>query len=89
MLRDIDCSCEDQRKKFTDMVGDGVFKNLAMRVNLDKQPEPDSDVASFIDELKENFPCLHFKPIPPAASAIEEIPETLPATGTTVAAAKS
>ena len=60
-----------------------------MRVNLDKQPEPDSDVAAFIDELKENYPCLHFKPNPPAASAIEEIPETLPATGTTVAAAKS
>ena len=50
-----------------------------MRVNLDKQPEPDSEVASFIDELKENFPCLHFKPIPPAAPAVDEIPETLPA----------
>ena len=24
VLRDIDCSSEDQRKKFTDMVGDGV-----------------------------------------------------------------
>ena len=71
------------------MVGDGVFKNLAMRVNLDMQPEPDSEVAFFIDKLKEHFPCLHFKPIPPAASAVKEIPETLPAAGTTVAVAKS
>jgi hypothetical protein len=59
-----------------------------MRVNLDKQPEPDSEVAAFIDELKENFPCLHFKPIPPAASAVEEVPETLPAADTPTAAAK-
>ena len=57
-------------------------------MNLDKQPEPDSEVAAFIDELKENFPCLHFKPIPPAASAVEEVPETLPAADATTAAAK-
>jgi hypothetical protein len=55
-------------------------------VSLDKHPKPDSEVAAFIDELKENFPCLHFKPMPPAASAVEVIPETLPAADTTAAA---
>ena len=56
-----------------------------MRVNIDKQPEPDSEVASLSDDLKENFSCLHFKPIPPAAAAADEIPETLPGVDTTVA----
>ena len=54
------------------------FKSLAMRVVLDKAPEQGSEVADFIDELKKNHPCLHFKPIPAAPAA--EPPETLPAT---------
>ena len=37
-----------------------------MRVVLDKAPEQGSEVADFINELKKDHPCLHFKPIPAA-----------------------
>ena len=51
-----------------------------MRVLLDKAPAKDSEVAAFIEDLKKDFPCLHFKPIPAeAASNAEEPAETLPA----------
>ena len=53
------------------------FKNLAMRVLVDKVPTKDSEVAAFIDDLKKDFPCLHFKATP--AEAANEPPETLPA----------
>ncbi len=51
------------------------FKNLAMKVVVDKAPVKDSEVAGFIDELKK-IPCLHFKAIPAEAN---EPPETLSA----------
>ena len=55
------------------------FKNLAMRVVVDKAPVKGSEVAGFIDELKK-IPCLHFKAIPAeAAPNANEPPETLPA----------
>ena len=42
-----------------DMLGDAVFKNLAMRVVLDSEPEEDSDVAQFVSELR-GVLSLHF-----------------------------
>ena len=32
IMRDVDVSAEEQAKRVLDMVGDSVFKNLAMRV---------------------------------------------------------
>ena len=55
------------------------FKNLAMKVVVDKAPIKDSEVAGFIDDLKK-IPCLHFKAIPAeAAPNANEPPETLAA----------
>ena len=39
-----------------------MFKNLAMRVKLDKKTEADTPVDAFISELKK-IPCLHFAAI--------------------------
>ena len=36
-----------------------MFKNLAMRVKLDKKPEADTPVDAFVEDLKK-IPCLHF-----------------------------
>ena len=80
MLQSIDTTNEEQRKRVVDMLGDAVFKNLAMRVTIDKTPDEGSDTAGFIEELKE-LSNLHFKattPTPPAASATQApaTPET-------------
>ena len=40
-----------------------MFKNLAMRVKLDKKIEADTPVDAFISELKK-IPCLHFAAVP-------------------------
>ena len=54
-----------------------------MRVVVDKVPAKDSEAAAFIDDLKKDFPCLHFKAIPAeAAPNANEPPETLPAATT-------
>ena len=52
-----------QLDRVKQLVGDAVFKNLAMRVKLDKKPEADTPVDAFISELRK-IPCLHFAPIP-------------------------
>ncbi len=36
-----------------------MFKNLAMRVKLDRKPEADTPVDAFVEDLK-RIPCLHF-----------------------------
>ena len=36
-----------------------MFRNLAMRVKLDKKPEADTPVDAFVEDLKK-IPCLHF-----------------------------
>ena len=54
------------------------FKNLAMKVVVDKAVVKDSEVAGFIDDLKK-IPCLHFKAIPAEVPTANEPPETLPA----------
>ena len=39
-----------------------MFKNLAMRVKLDRKPEADTQVDAFVEDLKK-IPCLHFAAI--------------------------
>ena len=39
-----------------------MFKNLAMRVKLDKKPEADTPVDAFVEDLRK-IPCLHFAAI--------------------------
>ena len=51
------------------------FKNLAMKVVVDKAPVNDSEVARFIDDLKKDLPCLHFKAIPAETGKAIELPE--------------
>ena len=63
VMKSLDVSDEAQQDRVRQLVGDAVFKNLAMKVKLDKKPEEDSEVERFIDELKE-IPCLHFAPMP-------------------------
>ena len=59
VLRSLDVSDDAQQDRVKQLVGEAVFKNLAMRVKLDKKPDEDSPVEAFIDELKD-IPCLHF-----------------------------
>ena len=63
--KQIDVSQETQRQQFRDMLGDGVFRSLAMRVSLDKRPEPETDVAEFVEELRQR-PALFFTATPAA-----------------------
>ena len=73
------------------MLADGVFKNLAMRVTIDKAADEGSDTADFIEELKE-LSNLHFKNAPASATAAPqttaapttpELKPTMPAEPTT------
>ena len=61
--KSLDVSDEAQVDRVKQLVGDAVFKNLAMRVKLDKKPEADTPVDAFISELKK-ISCLHFAPTP-------------------------
>ena len=89
MLQSQDMSNEEHRKRVLDMLGEGVFKNLAMRANVEGNPDEGSCSADFIEELKE-LSSLHFKSSPtPAAApptpaaqtkAAAAPPETIPAT---------
>ena len=51
--------------------GDAVFKNLAMRVKLDKKPEADTPVDAFVEDLKK-IPCLHFAAITEAGAEAKQ-----------------
>ena len=80
VLQHLDMSVEEQRKRIIEMIGEAVFKCLAVRITLDRAPDKGSDCASFIDELKE-IPSLHFKAITStttASAAAPSTPETLP-----------
>eukprot|EP00973_Karenia_brevis_P069817 9707026-Karenia_brevis.AAC.1 len=59
ILKSIDVSEESQQQKVLDMLGDSVFKDLAIRAVVDSPPEEDSDVAMFIARL-EKTNSLHF-----------------------------
>ena len=62
--KSLDVSDEAQVDRVKQLVGDAVFKNLAMRVTLDKKPEADTPVDAFINSELRKIPCLHFAPIP-------------------------
>ena len=57
----------EQRQRVLDMLGEAVFKNLAMRATVDKAPDEGSDTADFIEELKE-LSNLHFKATTPSTT---------------------
>ena len=59
MLKEIDVTDEASKKKVLDMLGSAVFNNLAMRVVVDKDPEEETAIVEFIDELKA-LPHCHF-----------------------------
>ena len=62
VMKSLDVSDEAQQDRVKQLVGEAVFKNLAMRVKLDKKPEADTPVDAFVSELKK-IPCLHFAPL--------------------------
>ena len=58
IMKSIDVSDEAQQQRVTDMVTD-VFKNLAIKVIIDDAPEEESEVAEFVEKLRE-ISSLHF-----------------------------
>ena len=58
LMKSIDVSDEAQQKRVTDMVTD-AFKNLAIKVIIDDAPEEESEVAEFVEKLRE-ISSLHF-----------------------------
>ena len=59
ILKSIDVSEEVQQQNVLNMLGDAVFKNLAVRVVVDSEPKAGSDVAMFIARLRK-INSLHF-----------------------------
>ena len=59
LMRNVDVSDAAQRQRILQLVGERVFKNLAMRVVLDSAPEQDTAVAAFVEQMRE-IPSLHF-----------------------------
>jgi len=53
VMKTLDMTNEGERKRVLDMIGDQVFKRLAMRVTVDKTPDEGSSTAEFIEELKD------------------------------------
>ena len=51
--KDVDISDEDTKKRFLEML-ETAFKGLCLRVVLDREPTPDTDVAHFVEKLREN-----------------------------------
>ena len=74
LLQSQDMTNDEHRKRVLDMLADGVFKNLCMRLTVDKQPDEGSDTADFLEELKE-LSSLHWKAMPTPAAA-PPTPET-------------
>jgi hypothetical protein len=67
--KDIDISVVEQQQRFLAMLSD-VFKNVVMRISLDRLPTVDSPAAAFVDRLRRN-PALFFTADPePEAPAI-------------------
>ena len=59
VLKGLVVSNAEEKARVMDMLGDAVFKNLAMRVVVRSEPEEGSDVAQFISELR-GVLSLHF-----------------------------
>ena len=51
--KDIDISDQDTSKRFMEML-ETVFKGLCLRVVLDREPTPDTDMANFVEKLRGN-----------------------------------
>ena len=51
--KDVDISVQDTRKRFMEML-ETAFKGLCLRVVLDRDPTPDTDMAHFVEKLREN-----------------------------------
>ena len=60
VLKSIDVADTKQQERVLQMVGDRVFKNLALRVVLDSPPAQDTPVSAFVELLREKA-SLHFK----------------------------
>ena len=54
-----DMSIEDDKEKFLSVLGNDVFKNMAMRVFVDEPPAKDSAGESLLEELQ-GMPQLFF-----------------------------
>ena len=67
VLRNVDVSDDAQATRILSLIGEGVFKNLALRVNVDAKPKPDTHVEAFLTKLSE-CPSLHFTTVPEGAS---------------------
>ncbi len=67
--KDIDVSVEEQQQRFLAMLSD-VFKNVVMRVSLDRRPSADTHAAAFVERLRQQ-PALFF-----TADPEPEVPET-------------
>jgi hypothetical protein len=59
VMKSIVVSNSEEKARVMDMLGEAVFKNLAMRVVVDSEPEEGSDAALFISELRGAL-SLHF-----------------------------
>ena len=58
VMKNIDVSQASQRQRILQLVGERVFKNLALRVVLDSMPDHDSSVSAFVEQLR-CIPSLH------------------------------
>ena len=71
VLKNIDLEDDAQQERVLSLVGEAVFKNLAMRVTVDKTPEADTNSGNFVSKMRE-IPCLHFES-PTSPDAKEEV----------------
>ena len=60
VLKSVDLEEDAQQERVLSFVGEAVFKNLAMRVTIDGDPEPDTTTGNFVSKMRE-IPCLHFE----------------------------
>ena len=63
--KQIDVSQDAPKARFLEMLNE-VFKNLALRVTLDREPNPNTHVAAFVEKLR-CVRSLFFTPLTPAA----------------------
>ena len=59
VLKNVNLEDDGQQERVFSLVGENVFRNLAMRVTVDKVPEADTTCDNFITKLRQ-LPCLHF-----------------------------
>ena len=71
--KEIDVSAEEGRQKFLTMLSD-VFKNVVMKVSLDRRPEAATQVAAFVEHLRQR-PSLFFTADPEAEPHVTDAQE--------------